>query len=76
MIVYELCSAKSHDKEYGSYTAYGIAVLYEGTVIRTVEDVSAEKEKVTALVKLFNEERLSPAHLDEAIENFLYDFTV
>ena len=32
--------------------------------------------EIAALQKVFNEEQLSPAHLEEAIENYLYDFTL
>ena len=76
MIRYELLAQRLDDSEYGSVLTYGVTVLDHGEIIRSVEDISLDKEKVGALITRFNQERLSPVHLDEAIENFLYDFEV
>ena len=76
MILYELCAQQSCDDAAGQYTTYGIAVSDGGRIIRVIGDISLEREKVASLVGRFNRERLCPAHLDEMIENFLYDFEV
>ena len=73
---YQVFSESAYSQETGRYETCGIEVSYSGTVLRTVHDVSTDKEKVTALTERFNREQLSPAHLDEAIESFLYDFEV
>lgn len=74
MIHYELFTAQRNDHELGAYETCGVAVLLDGKTITVIEDVSPDREKLAALVKRFNEEQLSPIHLAEAIENFLYDF--
>ena len=76
MIYYELLIRRKYDNTYGTYDAYGISVCRGDSVIRVIEDISPDREKVAALAGLFNQERLSPSQLDEAIENFLYDFEV
>lgn len=76
MIQYDLQIGHAYNSEYGVYVTYGVTAFNRGKVICTIEDISLDKNKVEQLVKLFNEEQLSPAHLDEAIENYLYDFTL
>ena len=76
MITYKLRAEPKQDPVLGEYKTYGIAVEQEDTVIRVIEDISPDQEKVGRLIGLFNSERLSPSQLDEAVENFLYDFEV
>ena len=76
MIQYDLQIGHAHNSEYGAYVTYGVTAYFRGKVICTIEDISLDKNKVEQLVKRFNEEQLSPAHLEEAIENYLYDFTL
>lgn len=76
MIIYKLYAERQSDREHGTYTTYGISVCRGDSVIRVIHDISLDQEKVTDLIDLFNQERLSPSHLDEAIENFLYGFEV
>ena len=76
MIIYKLYTERQSDREHGTYTTYGISVCRGDSVVRVIPDISLDQEKVTALIEAFNQERLSPAHLDEAIESFLYDFEV
>lgn len=57
--------------------AYGIAVFTDteinGTVsiIKSVHDISPDKEKVEYLVRRCNQYGLSPEHLADVIEDFL-----
>lgn len=76
MAQYELKIGHAYNDEYGAYVTYGVTASHRGKAIRTIEDISLDKKKVEQLVKLFNEEQLSPAQLEEAIENYLYDFTL
>lgn len=76
MIQYDLQIGHTYNSEYGAYVTYGVTAYFRGKVVCTVEDISLDKKKVEQLVKCFNEEQLSPAHLEEAIENYLYDFTI
>lgn len=76
MIHYNTQVRQLYDNTYGTYQSYGITVSRGGKIIREIVDISTDEEKVNALVELYNKEQLSPAHLDEAIESFLYDFKV
>ena len=76
MIQYDLQIEHAYNSEYGAYVTYGVTAYFRGKVVCTVEDISLDKNKVEQLVKCFNEEQLSPAHLEEEIENYLYDFTL
>lgn len=56
------------------FKVYGITVRYEekGTIIiRTVHDISPNRQAIEQLVKLFNEYQLDVCHLDDAIEDFI-----
>lgn len=59
----------------GEYLTYGIEAK-TGFESKTVKDVTTEKAKIIALVNVFNEEGLSIVHLEQAIEDFLYDLTI
>lgn len=76
MISYELYAEQQYDRENGAYETYGISVYRGDSVIRVIGDISLDKEKVEALISVMNTGKLSPSHLDEAVENFLYDFEV
>ena len=76
MIHYDLHTGQAHSNEYGTYETYGITASRCGNIVCTIEDISLEKNKVEQLIALCNKEQLSPAHLEETVENFLYDFTI
>ena len=75
MIKYAWFPEIRSDGEGGHYHTYGIAA-FGGGKARYISDVTAEKQKIQALAHSFNAERLELSQLDEAIENFLYDFEV
>lgn len=58
--------------EDGVHVGYGIGCFENGK--KTVfEDLSADREKVSAFVELCNNLRLSPIHLCDAVYDFLTD---
>ncbi len=75
MIKYAWFPEIKSDGEGGHYHTYGIAVYSRGHR-RMISDVSTEKDKIISLVSSFNDEKLELGQVDEAIENFLYDFEV
>lgn len=75
MIKYAWFPEIKYDKELGHYHTYGIAA-FDGKKKRMISDVSTDKEAVCALVSNFNSGRLGLEHIDEAVENFLYDHNV
>lgn len=75
MIKYAWFPEIRSDGEGGHYHTYGIAAFESGRS-RYVSDITTDKYKIKALVYTFNNERLELSQLDEAIEDFLYDFEV
>lgn len=75
MAIYGIFSEKKTDDEIGDYTSYGIMVT-DGRFTKMIGDISTEEEKIRALAERYNDEELDAAHLEEAIEAFLYDFEV
>lgn len=65
-----------YDRNIGFYEAYGISVFKNGGITRIIRDISLDRDKVEALVDRFNDEQPDIDHLDQVIEEFLYDFTV
>ena len=76
MILYRLTECRIADSKGDLRPCWGVALCCDGVCLRTAEDLSPDREAVLRLVELFNEEELDPVHFDQAIEDFLIDFTV
>ena len=76
MIHYEVQKEQAYNSFCGQYDTYGITVYEHGKLLSVVEDISLDRDKVEALADRFNRDQLSPAHLEEMIETFLYDFEI
>ena len=76
MIRYEFFREYRYDRLLGFYETYGISVFENGRLIRSIRDISTERDRVSALTQRFNSEQLETCHLDQAMEEFLYDFKV
>lgn len=74
MTEYKLFVQSMYDRSVGFYETYGISVYDNGEIRRIVRDVSLERDRVKSLINRFNLEQLDPAHLSQAVEEFLYDF--
>ena len=53
-----------------SYYCFGVNLSYAGTEV-CVEDLSLHRSEVEKLVKLCNEQELSPLHFRDVLEDFL-----
>lgn len=73
MAEYRLFVEKMYDRTCGFYETYGISVCENGIPTRIVKDISLDDQKVSSLVRAFNDEQLDPAHLNQAVEDYLYD---
>lgn len=73
---YRLITETKFLDEYGNYTAYGIEVIRRGQRVLLIGDISTDRDKLSLLVDRFNNEGLELSHLEQAIEEFLYDFEV
>lgn len=60
------------NKRLGSYKTYGIVVKKNNIIFRAVHDISDCKDKIVNIIELCNDNQLSPIHLNELIDNFLY----
>ena len=70
---YRLWKTSEDSAPGGHPSRFGIA-LYVGEVpVRIIEDVCLDSDRLSGLIRLFNEEELDPIHLDQAVEDFLYD---
>lgn len=73
MIRYKLTSETILDDHKEKRVAYGIRVCKNSTPIKTVCDISDDKVAVEKLIKDFNDYELDICHLEQAVEDFLYD---
>ena len=59
-----------------SYTSYGIIAISGEKIAITIDDVSTDKTAVEKLINKFNTQKLSLCHLEQAIEDYLYNLEV
>ncbi len=72
MVEYKLNSKIIDDDCGKNRIAYGIKVCENHTNIKTIDDISDDKNAVEKLIRDFNNYELDIAHLEQAIEDFLY----
>ena len=72
---YRLFAQSVYD-EAAVLETYGIMLCEDNQIVRIIPDISVDREKVGSLVSDFNRYGLEPEHLDQAIEDFLYDLSV
>jgi hypothetical protein len=73
MTQYQLSKEISYHQSCGFYESYGIVLIVDGEPQRIIKDISLDREKAEALVRLFNEESLDPVHFSMAVDDFLLD---
>ena len=73
MPLYRLRKDKLFLSDYGVFSSYGIDILDSMTndLLRSVPDISLEREPVESLVWLCNHLHLDMIHLDDVITDFL-----
>lgn len=69
--MYKINQTTIKDEKNTSIITYGIS--YGNSKI---SDISTDKSKVEKLVSLCNKLNLSPAHINDVIEDFLVDFEI
>lgn len=71
-MTYTVFSEEIDSPSLGRYRTCSIAVTdAEGLLVRTVHDITPDREALEALAALCNELELSLCHLDDVIEDFL-----
>ena len=71
MIFYKIRQDQLKNEDFGRYIAYGIDVFENGTLVRSVKDITTEEARLSVLVDLCNRLQLSPFQLDDIVEDFL-----
>ncbi len=71
MFTYQTQEEKIYHPLTGSYTAYGISVIYKSKLVEYVSNVFLEKEEAEAFVGLCNELELDVIHLHDVIEDMI-----
>lgn len=71
MIFYKIRQDQLKDEDIGRYISYGIDVVENEAVLRSVKDITTDEARLSGLVDLCNKLQLSPVHLDDVIEDFL-----
>ena len=73
MILYRLRKDNFSHPDAGYYSSYGIDAIGETSEapIRSILDISTEKEPLENLVLLCNKLQLDPLHLDDVVKDFL-----
>lgn len=59
-----------------SYISYGIIAISGEKIAITIDDVSTDKTAVEKLINKFNTQKLSLCHLEQAIEDYLYNLEI
>lgn len=75
MAKYHISKQILTDKNGDFITTYGIAVVDKNKV-RIISDITPDRFKIEKLIEKFNKHKLSSCHIDDAIEDFLYDQSV
>ena len=71
MIFYKIRLDQLKDEDIGRYISYGIDVVENEAVLRSVKDITTDEARLSGLVDLCNKLQLSPVQLDDVIEDFL-----
>ena len=71
MVVYEInCNNNEYNREYG------INALIDGEIVKSIFEISNNKQDILKLVNICNTLNLELCHLDDIIEDYLTDFEI
>lgn len=73
---FRLFTQRKTAEGFGEYTAYGIEAVEQNQIICQIEDISVDKDEMLRLIEKFNHEKPELSHMEQVIEDFLYDFEV
>ena len=73
---YRITEQRADNGGAGMRPCFGVALYIGDECVRVIGDISPDREAVQKLIGLFNDEELDPVHLDQAVEDFLYDNTI
>lgn len=73
MVEYKLQTKTTLNSDSTTSTSYGILAFCGKRLVATVSDISDNKDAVEQLIQKFNSYDLSLCHLEQAVEDYLYD---
>lgn len=73
MYLYQAVGERLLRDDVGEYTTYGIMLTRDGAMIDYVADVTCDYAMARRMAESFTLHQLSPLHLYDAIEDFLFD---
>lgn len=76
MVEYKLKTHTNHLNDSTSFLSYGIVAFENNRPLHTISDVSTDKNAVEKLIQSFNTHSLAVCHLEQAIEDYLYDLSL
>lgn len=76
MVEYKIQTQTININDKMSYTSYGIIAISGEKIAITIDDVSTDKTAVEKLINKFNTQKLSLCHLEQAIEDYLYNLEI
>lgn len=71
MLTYRIICKKSEEKEN-----YGIAACLDGAVVKSIPDISPDKEDIAKIVEMCNELEIELCHFEDIVEDYLTDFCI
>lgn len=71
MITYEI-NCDTNEPQNG----FGIDVLCDGHLVKSVSDITSNKDDMIVLAKMCNELNLELCHFDDVVEDYLTDFCI
>ena len=73
MVEYKLQTKTTLNSDSTTLTTYGILAFSGNRQVANVSDISDNKSVVEQLILKFNTYNLSLCHLEQAVEDYLYD---
>ncbi|MBQ8057364.1 MAG: hypothetical protein IJ275_03395 [Ruminococcus sp.] len=76
MVEYKLQTQTTLISDSTTLTSYGILAFCGKRLVATVKDISSDKSAVEKLIQKFNTHGLSLCHLEQAVEDYLYNLDI
>lgn len=70
-VTYEMTCATMYDHEIGAYTSYEMSASKDGKIIRSIPDISVNRNALEELVRKCNESNLAIVHMQDVVEDWL-----
>lgn len=62
---------KLREDSFDSYVSYGIDIICNKAIVRSIKDISLNKNELSSLIEKCNRLKLSEIHIYDVIDDFL-----